>query len=93
MGHYEGAGFGMTWGSIFEDEFSMAWILILLLADTFFYAVVAWYASLINPMLIYALVLTMIKFSTLSLRKQKKIVAWIALSPPFLVNLIKHLCG
>jgi len=74
VGHYEGAGFGMTWGSIFEDEFSMAWILILLLADTFFYAVVAWYASLINPMLIYALVLTMIKFSTLSLRKQKKLL-------------------
>lgn len=68
MGHYEGAGFGMTWGSIFEDEFSMAWILILLLADTFLYAAIAWYASLVNPMLIYALVLTMI--DTLSLCKQ-----------------------
>lgn len=67
MGHYEGAGFGMTWGSIFEDEFSMAWILILLLADTFLYAAVAWYASHVNPILSYALVITMIKLSTLCL--------------------------
>lgn len=62
VGHYEGAGFGMTWGSIFEDEFSMAWILILLLADTFLYAAVAWYASLVNPTLTYALVLTILNF-------------------------------
>ncbi len=42
MGRYEGAGFGMTWGSIFEDKFSMAFILALLLIDIFLYAALAW---------------------------------------------------
>ena len=43
VGHYEGAGFGMTWANVAEDEFSMAWILLLLLADSLFYAGLAWY--------------------------------------------------
>ena len=45
VGHYEGANFGITWANIFEDEFSMAWILGLLLIDTFLYAALAWYGS------------------------------------------------
>jgi hypothetical protein len=45
VGHYEGANFGITWANIFEDEFSMAWIIGLLLIDTFLYAAVAWYGS------------------------------------------------
>lgn len=45
VGHYEGANFGITWANIFEDEFSMAWIIGLLIIDTFLYAALAWYAS------------------------------------------------
>lgn len=45
VGHYEGANFGITWANIFEDEFSMAWIIGLLLIDTFLYAALAWYGS------------------------------------------------
>lgn len=44
IGHYEGANFGITWANVFEDEFSMAWIIGLLLIDTFLYAALAWYA-------------------------------------------------
>lgn len=51
VGHYEGANFGITWANIFEDEFSMAWILGLLVIDTFLYAFLAWYASAILPCL------------------------------------------
>jgi hypothetical protein len=42
VGHYEGAGFGMTWSNILEDKFSMAFILALLLIDICLYAALAW---------------------------------------------------
>lgn len=49
VGHYEGANFGITWANIFEDEFSMAWILGLLVIDTFLYAFLAWYLEQVLP--------------------------------------------
>ncbi|CAM6001577.1 unnamed protein product [Sphagnum balticum] len=49
VGHYEGAGFGMTWSNILEDKFSMAFILALLLIDICLYAALAWYLEQILP--------------------------------------------
>jgi hypothetical protein len=42
VSHYEGTMLGITWANVFEDEFSMAWILGFLLIDTFLYAALAW---------------------------------------------------
>lgn len=39
---YEGAGYGLTWANVLEDEFSIATILVLLLADSLVYAALAW---------------------------------------------------
>lgn len=42
VGHYEGAGFGLTWANLCEDKFSAARVLVLLLADSLLYIALAW---------------------------------------------------
>ena len=42
LAHYEKAGYGLTWANIGEDGYSMARVLILLVADSVLYILLAW---------------------------------------------------
>eukprot|EP00898_Chlorokybus_atmophyticus_P008904 jgi/Chlat1/9014/Chrsp94S08294 len=46
---YEGADIGLTWRDIGETEFPLAWIMALMLFDTFLYAALAWYLDKVLP--------------------------------------------
>ncbi|KAL2633831.1 hypothetical protein R1flu_005310 [Riccia fluitans] len=49
LGQYEGANVGLTWANVWEDEFSMAWIFILLTTDFLLYGMLAWYLEQVLP--------------------------------------------
>lgn len=42
VAHYEGSGYGLTWADIGEDGFSIWRVLMLLLADSVLYILLAW---------------------------------------------------
>lgn len=42
LADYEKAGYGLTWANIGDDGFSMARVLILLIADSVLYIILAW---------------------------------------------------
>lgn len=49
LAHYEKAGYGLTWANIGEDGYSMARVLILLVADSVLYILLAWYLEQVVP--------------------------------------------
>lgn len=42
FGQYEGANLGLTWENFMEEEFSLAYILVLLIRDIALYSALAW---------------------------------------------------
>lgn len=58
MAQYEGADLGVTWGNIWEEEFSMAWIFVLFLVDCLLYGLLAWYVALSNSPAVHCLALS-----------------------------------
>ncbi|KAG0616755.1 hypothetical protein M758_5G140000 [Ceratodon purpureus] len=49
LAHYEKAGYGLTWENIGDDGYSMARVLILLVADSVLYILLAWYLEQVFP--------------------------------------------
>nr|XP_024376526.1 ATP-binding cassette sub-family A member 1-like isoform X3 [Physcomitrium patens]XP_024376527.1 ATP-binding cassette sub-family A member 1-like isoform X3 [Physcomitrium patens] len=49
VAHYEGSGYGLTWADIGEDGFSIWRVLMLLLADSVLYILLAWYLEQVIP--------------------------------------------
>ncbi|KAL3693440.1 hypothetical protein R1sor_007091 [Riccia sorocarpa] len=49
LGQYEGANVGVTWMNVWEDEFPMAWIFVLLATDFLLYGVLSWYLEQVLP--------------------------------------------
>ena len=48
-GEYEGGGSRLGWGDLWEDDFSMGRVLIMLAADTALYGLLAWYLEMVLP--------------------------------------------
>lgn len=46
---YEGGGEGLSWNSLWEDSFPLGGIMLLLLADTLLYLLLAWYLGAVMP--------------------------------------------
>ncbi|OAE27724.1 hypothetical protein AXG93_4193s1240 [Marchantia polymorpha subsp. ruderalis] len=49
LGQFEGENLGLTWSNLWDDEFSMAWIFVLLATDFILYGALAWYLEQILP--------------------------------------------
>ena len=46
---YEGGGEGLGWGSVWEDDFPLGAVMLLLSADTIIYVMLAWYLESVMP--------------------------------------------